>query len=639
MTSSSASAQIQFNETTGAAGISYSGPSFGASWGDLDGDGLADLWVGNHAVAPPSLYLNNGDGTFTDVGAENWNGLLGDPHGAAWADFDHDGDQDLFESGGGCCRSRLYINDGGSLSEQAISYGVDYPNGRGRTPTWFDVDRDGALDLIIANAVRATAPSTIFRQVSSSPFEDVGSLWGIAVAETASVQLSDQDGDGQLDLIFNGVQGPVSVQSPSGDPLVDVSSEHPIPNTSGVSDIALGDFDGDLVADFFYARTASAFDLVQMDTNTLVSQLVTSNEEQEFTFQSTGVLSVELGPTWRESPSTVFIGSGGTNPPALNFSVDPSDSSTWGIMPHTPGAINGVFIGYDQPTQTWTLALSSVTSGNIYLRIVSTEPVSDVDVVWIKNYVPVVGMLRILHRESGGYATYYYSQYPTACVSATPGDFDNDMDLDVFMACTGAAANIPNMLFENDGSGVFTAVPNAGGAAGSILGRSDVVVSADYDVDGYIDLFVANGFGPLPLADGPHQLFRNSGGSNNWLQIDLEGTVSSRDGIGARILLEAGGVTQLREQGGGIHTHAQDYQRVHFGLGANSVADRITVYWPSGVDQVLTGVAANQVVRIVEDFHAVSISPKLSLSLSILLAAIGVVMLRRMRVERNTPFG
>jgi hypothetical protein len=267
------------------------------------------------------------------------------------------------------------------------------------------------------------------------------------------------------------------------------------------------------------------------------------------------------------------------------------------------------------------------------------EPVSDVDVVWVKNYVPLLGMLRILHRATGGYATYYHSQYPSACVSATAGDFDNDMDLDVFMACTGAAANISNMLFENDGSGNFTAVPNAGGAAGSILGRSDVVLSADYDVDGYIDLFVANGFGPLPLADGPHQLFRNGGGSNNWLQIDLEGTVSSRDGIGARILLEAGGVTQLREQGGGIHTHAQDYQRVHFGLGANTVADRITVYWPSGVDQVLTDVAANQVIQIMENFHAVPISPKLSLVLSILLAAMGVVMLGQMRVERNAGLG
>jgi hypothetical protein len=633
MTSATASAQIQFDDVTIAAGISYAGPSFGASWGDLDGDGLADLWVGNHAVAPPSLYLNNGDGTFTDVGAANWNGSLGDPHGASWVDFDRDGDQDLYESAGECCRSKLYVNEVGSLVDQAIAYGVDYPNGRGRTPTWFDVDRDGAVDLIIANATKPSDPTTVFRQIPGSPFEDVGGLWGISVAESSSVELSDQDGDGQLDLIFNGAQGPVSVQSPSGDPLVDISSEYPIPNSTSVRDIAVGDFDGDLIADFFYARTGSAFDLVQMDANTLVSQLVTSNEEQDFRFQSSGILSVELGPTSRQAPSSVFIGSGGTHPPALDFNLDPNDSSTWGIMPHTPGTVDAVFIGFDPPTQTWTFALSSITSGNIYLRIVSSELISNVDVVWIKNYVPLLGMLRILHHATGGYATYYYSEYPTACVSATTADFDNDMDLDVFMACTGAAANISNMLFENDGGGVFTPVPNAGGAAGSISGRSDVVVSADYDVDGYVDLFVTNGVGPLPLADGPHQLFRNVGGANNWLQIDLEGTVSSRDGIGARILLEAGGITQLREQGGGIHTHAQDYQRVHFGLGENTMADQITVYWPSGVVQVLTDIPANQVIRIVEELEAVPIPPELSSILSILLAAMGAVLLRRIRDE------
>jgi len=639
LTSFTASARIQFEETTTAAGISHAGPSFGASWGDLDGDGFPDLWVGNHADAPPNLYRNNGDGTFTDVGAQNWNGILGDPHGAAWADFDRDGDQDLLESAGGCCRNKLYVNEGGSFVERAISQGVDYLAGRGRTATWYDVDRDGGLDLILANAVYAPAPTTIFRQLPSGSFENVGSLWGIAVGETASVQLSDQDGDGRLDLIINGVQGPMRVMSPSGNPLIDVSSQYSIPNTSGVRDITIGDFDGDLVSDFFYARTASAFDLVQMGEKMLVAQLVTASEEQPFTFRSTGVLNVELGPTWRETPSSVYIGAGGIHPAALNFSVDPSNPSTWGIAPHTPGAINGNFIGYDPATQTWTYALSSTSSGNIYLRIASSEAISEAAVAWNKTYVPVLGMLRILHRATGGYATYYYFQYPSACVSATAADFDNDMDLDVFMACTGAASNIPNMLFENDGHGVFTAVPDAGGATGTSAGRSDVVVSADYDVDGYVDLFVTNGFGPLPLADGPQQLFHNAGGSNHWLEIDLQGTVSPRDGIGARVLLEAGGVTQLREQGGGIHTHSQDHQRLHFGLGPNDVADRITVRWPSGMEQVLTGVAADQVIRIVEDAQSVPIARELALGLSIVLAVTGVVTLRRRRVATSADFG
>jgi hypothetical protein len=593
-------AAIGFIDVTNVANIDYSGLSFGAAWGDLDGDGLPDLWVGNHSASPPNLYRNNGDETFADVGLQNWNGALGDPHGVAWADFDNDGDQDLYETHGGCCLSRLYVNDGTQLHDQAIGFGVDYQTGRGRTPTWFDVDRDGALDLVLANAFDAVTPTTIFRQVPPSSFEDVSSAWGVPTGPSPSAQLASVDGDKHLELIFNGFQGPARIFATSGGSLLDVSSFHPVPTTSGVRDIALGDFNGDLITDFFYARTASEFDVVQTDANTIAAQLVTAGDEQPFSFTTAGVITVEVGPSWRESPSDIFVGAAGTNPSGLTFDVDPTQPSSWGLMPHAPGSIDGLFIGFTPATSVWTVARSSIASTNIYLRIRSTEAITNSEVVWNKNYVPTIGMLRILNWGDGTYSKAWNSAYPSACVSATAQDFDNDMDLDVYMACTGAASNIDNMLFENDGNGNFSAAPNAGGAAGSNAGRADLVVAADYNLDGYVDVFVVNGLGPLPLADGPHQLFRNNGGANHWIQIDLEGTLFNRDGIGARILLEAGGITQLREQRGGIHNYAQDFQRVHFGLGANVVADRITIQWPSGVLQVLEDVSADQVVRVVE---------------------------------------
>ena len=80
-------------------------------------------------------------------------------------------------------------------------------------------------------------------------------------------------------------------------------------------------------------------------------------------------------------------------------------------------------------------------------------------------------------------------------------------------------------------------VSAAGGAIGTQLGRSDVVAAADYDRDGFLDLFVTNGADPTSpfVADGPHQLFRNQGNSNYWLEIDLEGVTSNRDGIGSKL--------------------------------------------------------------------------------------------------------
>jgi hypothetical protein len=127
------------------------------------------------------------------------------------------------------------------------------------------------------------------------------------------------------------------------------------------------------------------------------------------------------------------------------------------------------------------------------------------------------------------------------------------------------------------------------------------VVVADYDRDGFLDLFVTNGNGAPPFfEDGPHQLFRNHGSGSHWIEIDLEGTVSNRDGIGAEIVLEAGGISQLRVQGGGIHRRSQNHQRIHFGLGKNRRVDRLTVRWPSGITQRLENVDADQVLLIRE---------------------------------------
>ncbi len=85
--------------------MSQQAPSFGASWGDFNNDGWPDIWVGNHYLNP-SLFLNQKDGTFNNIINKVWDGnARADAHGAAWADIDNDGDQDLIEQvGGGWCR-------------------------------------------------------------------------------------------------------------------------------------------------------------------------------------------------------------------------------------------------------------------------------------------------------------------------------------------------------------------------------------------------------------------------------------------------------------------------------------------------------------------------------------------------------
>ncbi len=199
------------------------------------------------------------------------------------------------------------------------------------------------------------------------------------------------------------------------------------------------------------------------------------------------------------------------------------------------------------------------------------------------------------------------------------------MDVDIFMVCSiwgrffqtsGTALdesqnttvsefrldqNLPNIILENQGDGNFDRMTVESGAEGSELGAGETVSVADYDNDGFLDLFVTNGGGWKNFRmGGPHQLFKNLGNDNNWIELDLEGTVSNRDGVGARVLVTTGDKTQFREQTGGVHFRAQDYQRIHFGLSDNEHIDKILIYWPSGIVQTIEDVSSNQILTIKE---------------------------------------
>jgi len=173
--------------------------------------------------------------------------------------------------------------------------------------------------------------------------------------------------------------------------------------------------------------------------------------------------------------------------------------------------------------------------------------------------------------------------------------------LDIYQACTLHTNNLLNILYENLGNGTFSRVPKAGNAEGSMNGIADTVTTVDYDNDGFLDLLITNGKGVHPFVDdGPTQLFRNMGNQNNWIELDLEGTISNRDGIGSRVLLTTDGITQLREQTNGIHHKSQNYQRIHFGLAENFNIEQIIVFWPSGIAQQLKNISSNQILKIVE---------------------------------------
>jgi len=632
-------ATISFEDVSKQSGIYHLFSTAGSAWGDLNDDGWPDLWVSNHWLQPPSLYLNQKNGTFIDVAKDVLVAdLPADFHGAAWADFDNDGDQDLFVmtgggGGRGICPNYLFINQEGKLQNEAKRFGVDYPLGRGRTPLWFDADHDGKLDLLLMNRPRGgKAPSAIFLQTANG-FESSNEKFGFNPTGTRSrlekitdllnnafhlrsrmragrlypaevfAQLADLSGDHNIDLVS--YVSPMRVYSTNKIPFNEITNNIGFPPIGNVQDIAIEDLNGDGQMEMFLATGFSDTDVVQINPSKVIGKMTSfhGTAQRGVRFRSKGDVTFKVYGPWRDptdplrDPPLVIAGQLDPMPAdGRSFTLSPDDP--W-IQRKVTLPERSVTIEYDSKMGEWKLLTS-------YSQIIfiagSTESIDHVTTI---GFTPSKGekadILLVKGRDGfESIGTSGATSHFTACQSVGAGDFDNDMDIDLYLVCTDPTQNISNILFENDGTGHFIQIPNAGGAAGSHEGIGNQVSVCDYDRDGFLDLFVTNGSGELPFSQGPHQLFHNKGNKNHWLEIDLQGTLSNRDGIGTIIELKAGGVNQIRIQGGGMHSFSQNHKRIHFGLEQIIKVDRLTIRWPSGVVQELSDVAADQIMKIIE---------------------------------------
>lgn len=652
-------AEIRFEDVSDKAGIAYAGPTVGASWGDFNGDGFPDLFVPNHRLAgnTSNLYLNQRDGTFVDVASTALSvSPFADLHGAAWADFDNDGDQDLIATTGGgrgtgeaYYPKHLFVNHGGILHNEAKRFGIEDPLGRGRTPLWLDVDNDGRLDVLFMNIPRpdGKAPSVLFRQTANG-FEDINSLVGfrdaswsrlerllhlldnlvhlrwrrnansLSVGNDRFAQLADLSGNGTLELII--YSQPSRVYAIGTMSIRDITNRILFPDQTFVQDVVIEDFDGDGHSDIFLVRSrpgrwrsdfASPRPVVQTGPLEVKGMLVGGDTHgaKVVQFRTEGNITLQLYPLWTPeneralaSPK-VRIGSSLQPAEQLSFTVSPPDAVLAGLAGVAANHRNEVSLSYDAASRHWVLR-SDIQYINFIVQ--SSQLIDQLQTEGFKTTSGELPNVLLLQRGEQFVSQTLSGEVavPTACHSAVAGDFDNDMDVDLYLVCAGTVENLPNRLYENDGKGNLTLVPDAGGAAGSKLGRGDVVAIADYDRDGFLDLFVTNGAGLEPFGNGPHQLFRNRGNGNHWLEIDLEGVISNRDGIGASIELEAGRVVQRREQRGGMHGYAQNHQRIHFGLADNTKAGWLRVRWPSGRVQQIADVQTDQILRLREPAEA-----------------------------------
>lgn len=635
-------AEISFEDVSKQAGISMGGTTYGASWGDFNGDGWPDLWVGNHDQ-PPSLYLNRQDGTFAEIARQVWaESPRSDYHGAAWADFDRDGDQDLIvvadaqyqgnELVPGDGMDHLLINHDGGFREESGARGLRARRSS-RSPLWLDLDDDGRLDLlIVARHSKTAAASSLYYQTAQGHFKPgtdmlkqgrtsrrekyaafVENLLNLnftfptdsfTAAHQEFAQLTDLTGDKKLDLLFF-VQ-PMRVYGIESGALEEITYSLSLPEIRDLADVVSGDFNGDGHNDLFIASARyRSSDLQRPAANTLHatllghSNLAPKSDAKGFDFATSGAVTFEIHPEWFAADK-IAISSRSKLPAGKVYTLDPRQMSPISEAALEQGRLA---IGFDQQSGHWQVR-NSVVWEHVDIIVRAQQPVTEVNLHRFERFKPQGRLHLLLGGEDTFTAAPNNIANPSAssCFSVTAGDFDNDMDLDVYLVCTGPIGNTDNRLYENDGNGNLQLVTNAGGASGSDLGRGDVVATADFDRDGFLDLLVTNGADPSSpfVTEGPHQLFRNKGNANHWLAVDLVGSSSNAEGIGATVEVTVQGRRQFREQSGGMHRFTQNHQRLHFGLGPHSTLESVVIHWPSGQRQELTDVRADQILRVVE---------------------------------------
>jgi hypothetical protein len=612
---------LQFENTTEAAGLEHIGESWGGAWGDVNNDGLPDIWITNHRQTP-ALYYNNGDGTFDDVTSERlitkWRT---DAHGTQWSDFDNDGDQDLIQTGGGFGTSNgsknlLYINRDGYFTNESDERGVSYPEMRGRGATWVDWNKDGRLDLFLTG---------------HSPINNFGNRLfiqqdgGIFFDQTASHSIPEHlPGAFALPTRVSGIDYALIISYLTNFPLAihhreNASEQLEVADQyNNVFDAAFNDFNGDSTIDVFLSRNLQVRqNYATKDTGVVYFNLGSTRKNTDIglSFRSSGTMTFQLVLP-RILAEGLYIGERGLsadefdtatipNREHCTITLDPEDQRVWGLSDQRSQNPYGAYIGYDPDLDRW-LMITHNRSHQKYSsfggQIISEFVIEDFEEI---NFDPPIDSpedILLLRNEMNEFVM-SESSFPigTHSLSVVSGDFDNDMDVDIYTIQSQRIKNLMNVLYVNMGNGSFQVLPVSNHLAGGTNeGYADTVLKADYDVDGFLDLLVFNGQGNPPHSLGPRQLFRNLGNSNNWIEIDLQGTTSNRDGIESVLYAHTpDGKTQIRERNGGVHSKGQNDKRIHFGLGKNRTVD-IEVHWPSGIVQNVHNLSANQVIEIVE---------------------------------------
>ena len=242
--------------------------SGGIAAGDYDGDGDVDLYVVGGDLDPNSLYENQGDGTFLDTTEEATPVITHKGSGPAFGDIDGDGDLDLFL--GAVDGSRYYMleNRDGAFFDETSGSGIELTASQTVSATFFDYDSDGHLDLFLAHwgvsRESGDDTETVWRNRGDGTFGSAGIDTGIAAHiiqgdtdTTFTLNLGDIDGDGDGDLLMTADRGRSQVFLNNGDGSFARTTDPDVIVDQAGSGAVLADYDNDGDLDWFVSSNYS----------------------------------------------------------------------------------------------------------------------------------------------------------------------------------------------------------------------------------------------------------------------------------------------------------------------------------------------------------------------------------------------
>ena len=491
----------------------------GAAFFDYDSDGDVDLYVTNGSTFegfpaghhPTNTLYQNADGNFEDVTATAAATDTSWSMGCAVADYDNDGDDDLYVTNFGA--NRLFANSGrGSFADATGIAGVGH-TGWGTGCTFGDYDLDGDVDLYIANYVDF---SRDYESTIPCKWKNIDVYCGPRGLLPAPDVLYRNEGDG-----------------------------HFTDQTAAAR-----------MTKEYYGMVAIFADL---DDDGWPDLFVADDTTPNMLYMNDGVSG------------------GGFTELALAAGVAYSGE---GVI---QGCMGAAVADYDNDGRLDIFVSNFADEFNTLYRNDGSGLFSDLS---FPSRVASSG------RTEVAWGTAFF-------------DYDNDGDRDLFVANghTYPQADLPraessymekNLLFENGGDGRFADVSAGAGPGLAVEAVSRGAAFGDYDDDGDLDVFVLN-------LNGAPTLLHNDGGSRgNYLLVRAVGTISNRGGIGARISVSAGGRHQYAQilSGGSYLSHNDS--RAHFGLGEVGQVDSLVVRWPGGIVQKLVDVEANQLLTVTE---------------------------------------